>query len=444
MNKKKGKIIGIALGCIVILLGGIFLYGYYNMPLIEVHKPKPYQPSGEVILSKELNELEVKADVEQMIEIMESTHPIFLEGETEKYKEAKDRFVHETNRNMTVDEFRFSVSRYLSSIQDGHTGLSWREMKFLDINWRYLDGQLILFDDNNKSTSKIVTKINGVDIHNIINTVKELFPAENYVAESINYSIYSKSEEVLEYSGVDCTKDIVVTVMSGTSEEDIQTKLHYRDNIYPMDYEISSQKIDDNTIYVKFEICELNEDLNKVTEDLKQAIDAGIENVIIDVRDNPGGASRASNMLLDSVKIKPGHFGSIIRFSPLAQERYGYLRKSGFISYDRSNDVVRNEDINLYILTNEQTFSSAQWLATWVKDGELGTIVGRPSRNMPSSFGDVLQFQLKNSKLDGQISYKKWTRPDETKDGERVLEPDVYVDYSEDALSKTIELIKSK
>ncbi len=444
MNKKRGKKIWIALGCILLLSGVIFFYGFYNKYPITAYEPKPYEPNGEAIPSRQLTELEVKSDAEDMIEIMESTHPTFLEGETEKYKEAKTRFLNETNRNMTVDEFKFSVSRYLSSIQDGHTRLRWKETKYLDVNWKYLDDKLILFDENNKPTNKIVTKINGVDTHKITDIVKELFPAENYVAESMNYDFYSKSEEILKYSGVDCTNDMVLTVMNENLEEYIKTKFYNWENNYSIDYEISSKKIEDNITYIKLGICELNEELNKVAEDLKQAVDDGIENVIIDVRDNPGGDSRACSIIMDSMKIKPGNFGAIIRFSPLAQERYGYLRKSGFITYERSNDVVRNQNINLYILTNEQTFSSAQWLATWVKDGKLGTIVGRPSSNMPSSFGDVLPFQLKNSKLDGQISFKKWTRPDETKDSERVLQPDIYVDYSEDALSKTFELIRSK
>lgn len=443
MKRKRGKRIVLALICIMVLSGGIFLHQYYSKYAIIVYKAKPYQSNGEAILSKELTELEVKADAEEMIEIMESTHPIFLEGETKKYREAKERFLHETSKEMTVETFRVSVSRYLSSIQDGHTRLNWKEVKYLDVNWRYLDGKLILFDENNKSTNKIVTKINEIDIYKIINTVKELFPAENYVAEALNYSIYSRGEEVLKYSGVDCTKDMVLTVMSEALEEEVQTKFRIEENTYTIDYEISNKKIDDHTIYVKLDICALNEDLNRVAEDLKRAVTAGTENVIIDVRDNPGGNSSACNALMDSLNIKPGEFGSIIRFSPLAQEQHGYLRKSGFISYERSNEAVPNQDINLYILTNEQTFSSAQWLATWVQDGKLGTIVGRPSSNMPSSFGDVLGFQLKNSKLEGQISYKKWTRPDETKDNERVLEPDIYVDYSEDPLEKVMELIRS-
>ena len=112
--------------------------------------------------------------------------------------------------------------------------------------------------------------------------------------------------------------------------------------------------------------------------------------------------------------------------------------------FESNNKSTKNEDINLYVLTNEATFSSAQMLCVWVADGKLGTLVGRPSSNMPSNYGDILSYQLKNSRIIGQISHKKWTRPDLTKDKERILEPNIYVNYGNDILERALEEIKSK
>ena len=81
-------------------------------------------------------------------------------------------------------------------------------------------------------------------------------------------------------------------------------------------------------------------------------------------------------------------------------------------------------------------------LSVWVSDGNLGTIVGRPSSNKPSSYGDIIYFQLGNSKLKGSVSHKKWIRPDITKDKESILNPDIYVDYGEDSLEKVLEKIR--
>ena len=437
---RKTKITWIIAILIVLLLGVAAAYRHYSnfSAANATNSPKANDEN-------KLTKSEVKSDANEMIEIMESTHPFFiLEGETEKYKEAKAKFLAEANKSMSKEDFKISVSKYLSSIEDGHTKVVWGDIEWLNVNWKYINGRLVILDENNKVTDKVVTKINGVDIQKIFEAINELFPAENYVAVAKNYATYSRSKEVLTYTGVDCSKDINLTVSDKNSEENIQILFSNDIQPYHPSYEISSRKIDDKTIYVKFGICELNKDLDKVSEDLKQAIDSGIKNVIIDVMDNPGGNSEACNKLLDSLKIKPGGFGGVVRYSALAQKQYGYESKSGYEIYDSNNDVVPNPNINLYVITNEETFSSAQWLATWVKDGKLGTIVGRPSSNMPSSYGDALPFELKYSKLRGQISHKKWYRPDKTKDSERVLEPDVYVDYSENALNKVMELIAAK
>jgi len=87
MKKKKLKVIGIILGCAVVLLTGIAIYSYYNFP-ISVYAPKAYKYAGNVQLDKEMTVSEVKADVEKMIDIMEGTHPIFLEKQSKEYKEA--------------------------------------------------------------------------------------------------------------------------------------------------------------------------------------------------------------------------------------------------------------------------------------------------------------------------------------------------------------------
>lgn len=439
MNKKS-KITLIIIILVVFFLGLAIAYRHYSS-ISEANAASKIKANEKNKITK----AEIKSDVNEMIEIMEKTHPFFiLEGETEKYKEAKAKFLVETNKSMSKEDFRISVCKYLSSIEDGHTRVSWEDMWWLNVNWKYINGKLVILDGNNKATDEVITKINKVDIQKIFKTINELFPAENDAAVSENYAIYSRSKEVLTYSGVDCSKGISLTVSNKNSKENI--KVIFLKNIqpYPQSNEISSRKIDDNTIYVKLGSCQLNDALDKVLENLKQAINSGTKNVIIDVMDNPGGNSDACYKLLDSLKIKPGEFGGVIRYSPLAQKQRGYKNSSGYEEYDSKNNAIPNLNINLYVITNEETFSSAQWLATWVKDGKLGTIVGRPSSNMPSSYGNILSFDLKYSKLNGQISYIKWNRPDKTKDNERELEPDVYVDYSENALDKIRELITEK
>lgn len=162
----------------------------------------------------------------------------------------------------------------------------------------------------------------------------------------------------------------------------------------------------------------------------------------MDVRDNPGGNSNACLKILNALNMRPGEYGSIIRFSKPASEQCGYLRKSGEITFKPINNAKQNKNIELIVVENENTFSSATMLAVWVQDGHLGKIIGQPSGNSPSSYGDVIQFQLNNSKLFGIVSYKQWIRPDIDKTNQKELIPDIVVPANKDALEAAIDTLK--
>ncbi|MDV4152085.1 S41 family peptidase [Clostridium sp. AL.422] len=443
MKKNIWKVIRVSVLSIILLVGGFFVYLYFNQP-ISIYKVKEFESIGNPNLDKELSKEEVKEDIENIIDIVEKTHPIFLEEVPEKYYNSKKEILSVSNSSMTVGSLQKEISKYLSSIEDGHTSLRWSENMFLNVEWKYKDGKLILLDKDKKLTNKRIKKIGNVDIDRIVQIVQETFPAENSIAEARNIERYSKEKYSLESIGVNNNNNINLTIENGEKEENLEVKFNEATDESNSDYSIYIKKIDEETGYIRLGICEINSYLEAVLIDIGEYRNQGINNFIIDVTDNPGGNSTACSMILEALDIEAGHYGSVIRFSPLAQEQRGYLRKSGNISYKSNNKVVKNDDINLYVLTNEATFSSAQMLCVWVSDGNLGTLVGRPSSNMPSSYGDVLTYQLKNSKLIGQVSHKKWTRPDISKDSEPILEPDIYVEYGDDILEVALKDIENK
>ena len=95
----------------------------------------------------------------------------------------------------------------------------------------------------------------------------------------------------------------------------------------------------------------------------------------------------------------------------------------------------------LYVLTDIQTYSSAMDFAMLITDNHLGTIIGEASGNMPDGYGDVLNFELPNSKLAMGVSHKRWWRVDTSKSGQPIM-PDYEVDSSI-AMEKALELIGS-
>ena len=441
MKKKTFKIIGVSILTVLLLAVGRFIYIYFTQP-ITIFETKDMEYSGEPDINKILSKEEVSEDIENVIDIIESTHPIFLEEVPEEYYKEKEKLLSISEESMSVGQLQNNISRYLSVLEDGHTMLWWQENQFLNIDWKYVNGKLMLLE-NSELTDKRVTKIGDVNIEDIIEIIEATFPAENYIAEAKNIEKYLKSKLVLEQAGVQDYEFINITVEGNGEEKKLQVEFNSENN-KTVDYSIYSKKIDDNIAYIRLGICEVNSSLEKVIDDINNYLDSEIDNFIIDVEDNPGGNSTACTIILEALKITPGNYGSTIRFSKLAQEQRGYLRSSGSVDFKSNNDAVANEDINLYVIENENTFSSAQMLAVWVSDGNLGRIVGRPSSNKPSSFGDIICFQLENSKLKGSVSHKKWIRPDINKDKEDILEPDIYVEYGEDSVKTIIDEINSK
>ena len=139
--------------------------------------------------------------------------------------------------------------------------------------------------------------------------------------------------------------------------------------------------------------------------------------------------------------MKAPQYGWYIRYSALAKSQGASFLTRIFSSGKPDLSAAKaNPKIMLAILTNENTFSSATMLGVWVQDGKLGTIIGQPSCNSPSAYGDVLQFQLTNSCLRCLISYKRWLRPD-TKADPKTLQPDVTVPIDGDILQAALNYL---
>ena len=158
-----------------------------------------------------------------------------------------------------------------------------------------------------------------------------------------------------------------------------------------------------------------------------------IRNLIVDLRNNGGGNSLVANEFMRYLAVNQ------------YKEASSDLRMGPFTSHS-APDVIQNDkyegynfDGQIYVLTSVQTFSSAMMFAMYIKDNNLGQVVGEASGNNPSSYGDVVCFRLPESRLYMQVSWKKWYRIDESKDGE-LIEPDIPV-KADDALSTVIELI---
>ncbi|MBO8140373.1 MAG: hypothetical protein H0Z22_07910 [Thermosipho sp. (in: Bacteria)] len=182
--------------------------------------------------------------------------------------------------------------------------------------------------------------------------------------------------------------------------------------------------------------CIYNDVYKKTLENFfKEVAKNNIRNIAIELRKNTGGNSQIINEFMRYVDIDEYLFYTEdIRFSKQASEQRRYIRKSRYKSYSNRtivNKKVSNKDLiyngKLYVLTSSYTFSSANWFAVVIRDNNLGIIIGEPTGNQPSSYGDILRFQLPVSGFKFYVSHKKWVRPNTDNDPENSLYPDVEI-----------------
>lgn len=393
--------------------------------------------------NKMLTKAQVQEDSKQVIETLEEVHPVFLlEGESEAYKTAKKNYIKATAKKMTLYEFQEATSIYLSSINDGHTGIQWGiydKNPILQLEECYQDGKTYLCE-NGEKTAIWVKEIGGVDIEKIYQKIDLLRGKENQSAEIENRETFILLKNVLKSCGVKVKNEKTEVLFSDGSKENYTFGRIKKDID---ESEENSWHMDGDIFVVDFKSCEVDTKLDFIVLELEKAISNGCTKVIIDARGNQGGNSNACEKLLRAMEMYPPGYSEILtRFSSQAAEQRGYTKKDG-IYKEKSSEKGRkeNEAVNLAVLSDRNTFSSANMLCIWVQDGKLGKIIGEGSSNNPNSYGDILTFTLKNSELGMSVSHRRYIRPDRTRK-ENMLIPDIEIPAA-DAYDKAVEYLNT-
>ncbi len=381
-------------------------------------------------------------DANALIETLEQTHPLFIEEPyPESYIDAKQMFLQASSDACDADTFKLAASKYLNSLNDAHTVVSgdFRGMSNLYVQLRCAaqEDELLLVNENGELTNNRVTMICGVPVATVYSVIDAYFPAENDAALDANHTKLVMNQRILSLAG--CVfkdgKAVVTNEENGEERQQCAEIGHaalQRQNYWTQ--ESATIHVENGIAIFDLNSCMDDNTFRAAVMELGASLEDGVKKVIIDVRDNPGGDSSVCGTLLEMLGMRVPTYGVVIRFSPLAKEQRGYRSKSGLEMRSPSLDSAQeNHDISLCVLINDGTFSSATMLAVWVQDGKLGQVVGYPSANAPSSYGDIIFYTLPKTDVSVTISHKKFLRPD-VNANQTTLEPDVFVPYGEDAL----------
>ena len=451
------KILPCILGTLVLIFVAVCVYVYFSIPVtfqpqnIPKFVPQPAK-SPDFVLTPE----QVKADVEELISLTEETHPLFLNKLCEfltefppQYETAKANLLAMCNTSATVGELQYEMSKYLSSLNDAHSLILDMTTVQLDIDWEWMDGKLYLLDENGKLTDKEIVSVGNIPINDIIEEANLVFPSENEIGKEYNAKLYAKSKVILQHFGINSSAGTTVEYLENNQIKQMEcTYTQFQSGVEGK--RTFTKLIDNDIAYISFQDFLYSRtsfsEFENILVDVEKYKADGVKHYIVDLTDNEGGYSLAAKQLDAALGIEKAPLYTVnIRFSPLAKERYGYIRSNGSMSVKRGNSkVVRDENLHIYILTDEETFSMAQKFTVNLSDAGVATVIGRPSRQGTSFYGNPAEFQLQNSRIYGRITTDVTIRNNKDKIHEPILQPDVYVNKTEDIVQTAVDYIRKQ
>ena len=209
---------------------------------------------------------------------------------------------------------------------------------------------------------------------------------------------------------------------------------------------------DKNAAVLNFKACNDSEKMKTFADSMITDLNSqSMKNLIIDIRDNPGGEAAVCDELLRHFAPKPfRQFDKIFfRLTPTAIRFRPDLNFSPGLNWIVMNDAdliqptVGNTHFNgkVYILTSNFTYSAAASLAWTCKQNNFATIIGEETGGMNVSMGAGINYTLPHSKLVCAISLMKFWECGASEKDVRGTTPDYHV-KQESALEKAFRLTR--
>ena len=432
------------------------------------------------ILYKEKAGNPYQHEVMNLLAFIKAFHPLPLVDEVafarfEKYAES---LCDKLDERMERPAFQVELNRWLALLQDAHTFVMLDDTSLYPFTLRYYEGSFYfrsLPDSVPDCMGKELIAMNGRAVDSLIQELMVYVPSENQVKACITGSFFMNHKAFLNALGIDTDRDIRFMFADGdevrlpssldkgaAGSHQVKQVLHpvtARRN-KPFHYQITGDTcyfqfnamIDRFSYWQGCRLMQVSPD-KAVADNLplfadfldEMACAMAVHNVnrlVIDMRYNGGGNSVLGDVLLEFLgvslqDIRP--FRSYIRVSDFLQTYYPALFIRDKYESMRGKLVEQNQVMNdlaadmpkpssrfhgeVTFIQGQHTFSSANYLLTLVKDNALFPIIGTPTSQSPTCFGDVLCVKLPYTQTKGYISHSYFVRPDE-RNQETSLLPD--------------------
>lgn len=425
LRKPKGHVISLELAG-ALLIGGICFLGTFCNPYwgSAMFMERTDSLAGDAVLTYE----QAHSDMNEMMSVLKRVHPKFLSGTPKEVETAYGRELEKLSdmSEITVMDLQVAMARTVSVLHDAHTNIS-------DCH----NGENDLFRRDYAEKVKggwEISAVNGISFDDFFSAVCDRYSFE--VDEwAIKDVVYALGNDVgLEYLGLEKSG----LTLEFTRENEVQTIAYSEADFLTYDdyMELNAEYYTDRAetagkpfvryetdeehslAVLTFESCTFDdfycETLREMFTEVKSK---NIQNVAVDLRSNGGGSSLVANEFIRYLDVDEYNTDSM-------SWRLGFFMP--YFGGEKRNERVNELTFtgNVYVLTSNDTFSSAMMFAEYIADNSLGTIIGEAPGNAANSCGDITIFRMSESGLYLTCSTKIFTRAD-ADNPELIVAPDI-------------------
>jgi hypothetical protein len=420
-----------------------------------------------------LNQEQARAAVSFVADRVASAHVGSLQGMAPAVREGFQQLRDSIKGPVVAANLALSINRVLGHAEDAHLRLKLTppaatNCRQLPLSLTWSDQGLLVRSSTNLPVGSRVLAIGKYSLDELDGMAATSVPHENRYWAHSEFARLLPRADTLRSLGLlndDDSVDISYQIRDGsTSTQRLRLSATVATPRPWIGYQTRPQS---STALLWIDRCEVNDEFNatlgRFVAEVRQL---KIRKVAIDVRGNPGGDSGIALAILRAFgHAPPSAFSVDVRVSPELsatqpafdpKNMFPMLEKVGISNlpanarnYLLPGSLVLSmlaqrlpppapepaPPVDLYLLIDGGTFSSASLFAILVRDYRLGMLVGEPTGNSPSFNASEIPLEIPHLPYFLNLSTARLTRPDVGAGPAETVLPDVFAPMTAEALA---------
>lgn len=413
---------------------------------------------------------DIRSDIDYMVNLMEHTHVnlYFYYPKAEFCKDINSLKESIKDSLSKIDIWK-KTAPIVAKLRDAHTSFEFPEEEINDYIKKgglifpfriKIEGEKVLIENNYSGDQSItsgseILSINKIPSHKIIKDMLKYICGEKesfrkavlrYDFISFLLALYNTGNDfnIKYYSYFE--KKVKEKIFTGLPIDKYEELSKVTSSRYALKF-LENEKIALIDIRSFIEPEKFNEFLKETFKTIKEK---KITKLIIDIRKNSGGNSRLGDNLFNYITDKSyiQYARQDVKMSDSLKAKHSEYKemKTDTIVIETTDKLIIPENPenkfsgDVYLLTDNATFSSAQDFSAAFKCYKMGIIIGEETGGVTVAYGNVLFFTMPKTNMNFMVSTKLIWDACGKEDGKGVI-PDYFVKQKREDTAKGIDTV---